>query len=265
MSRSTINRFQEEQMRKVALTCVAAIVGALGPTAAASAIRGTQTVTVAVENNRAGTTAKPRSVGRLTVVTATTIVPGEPPWAATGSTIHFDRNLVFNSSAFPTCRQTEVQRDDSRCPRGSRVGGGAAQSTLFSRTAVSGRAASTVTAYNGPRGPLGPRLFLLVVNRSPAVRAVMVGTLKPDTGRFGRRLDIPAIPPVLQNGGLPGLTISLTRFQTSVGGRFRGRPYVALRGCTGGRLNFRGDFKFRDATGVVSAASAASTANCRRS
>src|SRR5215218_2920415 len=103
-------------MRKVALICAAAIVSALGVTAVASAIQGTQTVTVAVQNNRAGTTAKPRSVGRLTVVTATSIVPGEPPWAATGATVHFDRNLVFNSSGFPTCRQTQVQQDDSRCP-----------------------------------------------------------------------------------------------------------------------------------------------------
>jgi hypothetical protein len=252
-------------MRKVALICAAAIVGALGATAVASAIQGTQTVTVAVQNNRAGTAAKPRSVGRITVVTGTTIVPGEPPWAATGATIHFDRNLVFNSRGFPTCSQTQVQQDDSRCPRGSRVGTGAAQSTLFSGTAVSGQPAPTVTAYNGPRGPLGPRLFLLVVNQSPAVRAVMVGTLKPDTGRFGRKLDIPAIPPVLQNGGFPGLTISLTRFQTSVGGTFRGTPYVALRGCTGGKLNFRGNFRFRDSAGVVSTTSAASTANCRRS
>jgi hypothetical protein len=252
-------------MRKGALAGAAAIAGALGVTAAASAIQGTQSLTVSVENDRAGTAAKPRSVGRITVVSGTTIVPGEAPWAATASTIHFDRNLVFNPSAFPTCSRRVVQQDDSRCPRGSRVGGGAARSTLFAGTAVAGRPASTVRAYNGPRSRLGPRLFLVVVNRAPAVRAVMVGTLRRDTGRFGRKLDIPAIPPVLQNGGFRGLTISLTRFRTTVGGTFRGTPYVALRGCSGGRLSFRGDFRFRDATGVVSAASAASTANCRRS
>jgi hypothetical protein len=56
----------------------------------------------------------------------------------------------------------------------------------------------------------------------------MMGTLKPDTGRDGRKLDIPAIPPVLLNGGFPGLTISPTRFQTSVGGTFPGTPLGAL-------------------------------------
>jgi hypothetical protein len=246
-------------MRKVALFSAVLIAAALGVSAVASAIQGQQGVTVSAQNNRAGTKAKPRSVGKLTVVTTTTIVPGEPPWAATAATIHFDKNLVFNSSKFPTCAQTQVQLDDSKCPKGSRVGGGSAQSTLFSAGLPSGNPAPTVRAYNGPSN----RLFLLVNNTSPAVRAVMVGTIKPDTGKYGRKLAIPQIPPVLQNGGLPGLTISLTRFQTSVGGTFKGTPFVALRGCTGGKLNYKGDVTFRDSTGAVSTASATSTANCK--
>jgi hypothetical protein len=246
-------------MRKAALFCATLGVAAFGITAAAFAIQGQQTVAVKVLNNRAGTKEKPRSAGRLTVTTATTIVPGEAPWAATAATIHFDKNLVFNSSKFPKCSQAVVQQDESRCPRGSRVGGGSAQSTLFAGTTVSGNPAPRVTAFNGANN----HLYLLVVNQSPAVRAVIVGTLKTDTGRYGRKLDIPAIPPVLQNGGFANLTISLTRFQTSVGGTFRGTPYVALRGCTSGKLNFKGDIKFRDATGARSAASATSTSNCR--
>jgi hypothetical protein len=72
-----------------------------------------------------------------------------------------------------------------------------------------------------------------------------------------------AIPPVLQNGGLPGLTMALTRFQTGVGGTLRGTPYVALRGCSGGKLDYKGDFTFRDNTGVVSTKSATATGTCR--
>jgi hypothetical protein len=247
-------------MRKVALICAATVVGALGITAVASAIQGTQTVKVALQNNRAGTSSKPRSVSKLTVTTGTSIVPGEAPWAATAATIHFDKNLVFNSKKFPTCTATQVQRDNSKCPTGSKVGSGSAQSTLFSGNAVSGNPAPTVTAYNGPNN----RLFLLVVNTSPAVRAVMVGTLKSDSGKYGRKLDIPAIPPVLQNGGFPGLTISLTQFKTSVGGTFKGTPFVALKGCSGGKLNYKGDFKFRDNAGLQSTASATSTSTCRK-
>jgi hypothetical protein len=200
-------------------------------------------------------------VSKLTVTTGTSIVPGEAPWAATAATIHFDKNLVFNSKKFPTCTVAQVQRDNAKCPTGSKVGSGSAKSTLFSGAAVSGNPAPTVTAYNGPNN----RLFLLVVNTSPAVRAVMVGTLKPDSGKYGRKLDIPAIPPVLQNGGFPGLTISLTQFKTSVGGTYKGTPFAALKGCSGGKLNYKGDFKFRDSAGLQSATSATSTSNCRKS
>src|SRR3954453_10893633 len=215
-------------MRKVALFCVALFVGALGVTAVASAIQGNQTVSVTLQSNRAGTKAKPRSVSKLTTTTATTVVAGEPPFAATSATIHFDKNIVFNSSKFPTCGAAVVQQDNSKCPSGSqggsgsKVGSASAKSTLFSGLNPSGNPAPKVTAYNGRGG----KLFLLVVNQSPAVRAVMIGSLRPDTGKYGRKLVV-AIPGVLQNGGLPGLTITLTQFKTSVGGTFRGTPFVA--------------------------------------
>jgi hypothetical protein len=247
-------------MRKVALFCVALFVGALGVTAVASAIQGNQTVSVSLQNNRAGTKAKPRSVSKLTTTTATTIVAGEPPFAATSATIHFDKNLVFRPSKFPKCSQAVVQQDNSKCPTGSKVGSGSAKSTLFSGTNVSGNPAPTVTAYNGANN----KLYLLVVNQSPAVRAVMVGSLRPDTGKYGRKLVV-AIPGVLQNGGLPGLTITLTQFKTSVGGTFHGTPFVALKGCSGGKLNYKGDFTFRDVTGAISTKTALSTGTCHSS
>src|SRR3954453_1924028 len=246
-------------MRKVALFCVALFVGALGVTAVASAIQGNQTVSVTLQSNRAGTKAKPRSVSKLTTTTATTIVAGETPFAATSATIHFDKNIVFNSSKFPSCSQAVVQQNNASCPKGSKVGTGSAQSTLFSGTAVAGNPAPTVTAYNGRGG----KLYLLVINTAPAVRAVMVGSLRPDSGKYGRKLVV-AIPGVLQNGGLPGLTITLTQFKTSVGGTFRGTPFVALRGCTGGKLNYKGDFTFRDVNGAVSTKTATSTGTCRK-
>src|ERR1700709_2952060 len=103
-------------MRKVALLCAAPVVGALGITAVASAIQGQQGLKIATLSNRAGTKSKPRSVGKLTVTTSTTIVPGEAPWAATAATVHFDKNPVFNSSKSPKCSQTQVQTADSKGP-----------------------------------------------------------------------------------------------------------------------------------------------------
>jgi hypothetical protein len=215
---------------------------------------------VKLRNNRAGTTSKPRSVGRLTETTGTPITPGEAPWAATRAVIHFDRNLVFNPRNFGTCSVSQIRQDATRCPASSRVGGGSANTTVFSGTAPTANVTPRVTAYNGPRSASGaPRIFLLVVESQFNVRDVMTGTLKPDTGRYGRKLDV-AIPTKLQNAGLPGITISLTRFQTSVGGTRRGTPFVGLRGCTGGTLNYKGDFTFTDGSTL----SDTSTATCRR-
>ena len=108
-------------MRKVALICAAAVVGALGITAVASAIQGSQTISVSLQSNRAGTKAKPRSVSRLTVVTNTTPLPGEPPFATKQAVIHFDKNLVFGASKFATCAKTVVQANPptARSARGS--------------------------------------------------------------------------------------------------------------------------------------------------
>jgi hypothetical protein len=247
-------------MRKVALLSATAVVGALGAAAVADAVTGTQSVDVMLQNNRAGTASKPRSVGRLTVTTGTPIAPGRAPRAATRVVIHFDRNIVFNPRNFGTCALNQIRQDATRCPASARVGAGSAAVTVFSGPAATANVTPRVTAYNGPRSASGaPRIFLLLVEPRFSVRDVMTGTLKPDTGRYGRKLDV-SIPTKLQNAGLPGITISLTRFQTSVGGTRRGTPFVGLRGCSGGTLNYKGDFMFTDGTTL----SDTSTANCRR-
>jgi hypothetical protein len=240
-------------MRKVALVCAAAIVGALGITAVASAIQGTQTVSVKLQSNRAGTKAKPRSVSQLTVQTNTTPAPGEAPFATKQAVIHFDRNLVFGNAKFASCSKTVVQTNPTRCPSGSRVGSGSA----IARLSTGGQVSPTITAYNGPRTASGNgKLFLLVKEPTFQVNAVLDGTLKPDTGKYGRKLDV-LIPANLQS--VAGIVITLTQFTTRVRGTAKGTPYVGLRGCSGGKLSFKGDFFFTDNTNK----SALTTANCR--
>ena len=90
------------------------------------------------------------------------------------------------------------------------------------------------------------------------VNAVLVGPLKTDTGKYGRKLDV-AIPQNLQN--VAGIIITLTQFTTRVAGTAKGTPYVALKGCSGGKLSFKGDFFYTDNTNK----SALNTANCRAS
>jgi hypothetical protein len=238
-------------MRKVALICAAVLVGALGITAVASAIQGTQAISVKLQSNRAGTKAKPRSVSRLTIVTATTPVAGEPPFATRRAVIHFDKNVTFGTSKFASCAKSVVQTNPANCPSGSKVGGGSA----VARLSTGGQVAPTITAYNGPNGK---KIFLLVKEPTFNVNAVLDGTLKTDTGKYGRKLDV-AIPANLQN--VAGIIITLTQFTTRVGGTAKGTPYVGLKGCTGGKLSFKGDFFFTDNTSK----SALTTASCRAS
>jgi hypothetical protein len=237
-------------MRKVALVCVAAVVGVLGITAVAFAINGTQTISVKTTANRAGSKSKPRSVGRITVVTATTPAATDAPFATRRAVIHFDKNLVFGNSKFASCRQSVVQSNPSNCPSGSRIGSGSAVARLSTGSQVT----PTIRAFNGPRG----KLYLLVTEPTFNVNAVLVGTLKSDTGKYGRKLDV-AIPQNLQN--VAGIVITLTQFTTRVGGTAKGTPYVGLKGCSGGKLSYKGDFFFTDNTSK----SATTTSNCRKS
>ena len=100
-----------------------------------------------------------------------------------------------------------------------------------------------MTAYDGPGGKA---VLLHVTGTKPLkIDSVIVGKLVPDSGAFGRKLVV-AIPANLQQP-LGGVYAALTSFMTKVGGSSKGTPYVALKGCSGGELKFKGDFVFTDA------------------
>jgi hypothetical protein len=90
------------------------------------------------------------------------------------------------------------------------------------------------------------------------IDSVIVGKLAADSGAFGRKLVV-TIPANLQQP-LTGLYATLTSFLTTVGGTAKGTPYVALKGCSGGKLQFKGDFVFTDG----SKQSPTSTASCTK-
>jgi hypothetical protein len=240
-------------MRKVALFFTALVVGALSIAAVAFAIQGRQSVAVDLQNARAGSGA-----GNMTVTLGTSIVSGESPWAATRAVVHFDRNLVFSPRGFATCSIGQIRRDDSQCPSASKIGSGTAQATMFSGRKRTANVTPTITAYNGSSSASHMKIYLLVVERRFNVRDVMVGTMRADSGRYGRKLDV-TIPKKLQDGGLPNFKISITTFRTSVGGTRGGHSYVSLKGCSG-KLRFKGDVSFTDG----STKSGTSTTSCRR-
>ena len=66
------------------------------------------------------------------------------------------------------------------------------------------------------------------------------------------------IPPELQKPS--GVLATLTEFITTVKGTSSGKPYVGLKGCSGGKLNFKGTFNYTDGTSK----DATSTAKCSK-
>ena len=224
-------------MRKnLSLALAGALILSLATAGLAQAVNSHQTVAVKLAHSKAGTAAEPKSVGALTVDMKVALDPTDPAFATRTAVIHFDKNLVFNSAKFPSCTEAQVRSGAPACSK-AKIGGGKAAGL-----AVGQQQDLTVTAYNGPGG----KAVLLHVTGSKPLKidSVIVGKLNADSGAFGRKLVV-TIPANLQQP-LTGLYATLTSFVTSVGGSAKGTPYVALKGCNGGKLEFKGDFVFTD-------------------
>jgi hypothetical protein len=238
-------------MRKVVVLTAAVAAAAVGITGVANAVDAEQGLSIKLAANKAGTAKKPRSISKLTVTTTTKPNEAAPAYATKTAVIHFDKNLVFGASKFKSCTLTQAQAHDAACDR-AKVGGGSATAVVAS---IGANPTLKVTAYNGPKGR---NIWLRVQEPTFNIDSILEGALKSDTGKFGKKL-IVTIPENLQQP-IPGVYATLTQFITSVGGTSKGTPYIALKGCTGGKLNFRGDFTFTD--GDVKQAPA--TAKCRK-
>jgi hypothetical protein len=246
-------------MRKLLLVVVAALVAALGVVGVASAIDGTQGLDVKLTHNQAGTKAKPKSVGSLKVTTTTTPGPvnAAGTFATTRAVISFDKNLVFNPGAFKVCKvnlqdASAIASIDSKCAS-AKVGSGAAKGEALGQAEP-----LTVKAYNGAKVGANYKFYLHVVGSTPLViDDVIAATLKRATGDYGYKLDVP-IPDGLQRPS--GVLATLTEFITSVNGTSKGVPYVGLKGCSGGKLKFKGVFTYTDGTSKTAPA----TATCKK-
>jgi hypothetical protein len=244
-------------MRKLLLGGVVALCAALGIVSVASAVDATQTLDVKLKNTKAGTKAKPKSVGSLKVTTATTPGPGNPvgSFVVNNATIFFDKNLVFNASAFKTCSTADPSQIDSKCSS-AKVGSGSANG----QAQVGGPEALSVKAYNGPKSGSGYKFYLHVTGTAPLqIDSVITATLKKATGAYGWKLDVP-IPDELKHPSLPTINATLTQFITTVSGTSKGKPYVGLKGCSGGKLKFKGVFQYSDNTSKT----ATSTSKCSK-
>jgi len=236
--------------KKLVLATAGALILVLGTAGLAQAVQSGQTLNVKLAQGKAGTAAKPKSVGTLTVDMGVNVNPADAPFATKSAVIHFDKNLVFNSAKFASCTEAQARADAAACAK-AKIGSGSATGVALGQTQK-----LSVKAYNGPGGK---SILLHVVGSQPlSIDTVIVGKLQADSGAFGKKLVV-AIPANLQQP-LTGVYATLTSFLTKVGGTSKGVPYVGLKGCSGGKLKFKGDFVFTDG----SKQSPTSTASCKK-
>jgi hypothetical protein len=250
-------------MRKLLFGSVAALVVALGVAGVVSAVDATQAIDVKITNNKAGTKSKPKSIGKLNVVTTTTPGVGSPAgtFATNKATIFFDKNLVFNAKAFKECKPSNKSAPvgsevKSKCAS-AKIGGGKAAA----KATVGDQENLTVTAYNGSaQANAANRWFYLHVEGSTPLKidSVIAATLKKASGDYGYKLEVPIPANLVQP--LAGVTATLLNFSTSVSGTSKGLPYIGLKGCSGGKLKFKGTFAYTDGTSKT----ATDTAACKK-
>lgn len=235
-------------MRKVALLAVVAL--SLVVAGSAYGVNATQGLKASVSPSKHGTKKKPKGIKLgIETITESPAQSGDQPFATEKAVIHFDKNLVFNGKNLPQCSNAQVQSDDTKCPKGSKVGTGTAQGVALGATEN-----LTVTLYNGPHGN---SIELLVNGSSPLqIHSTIEGTLTKDTGLYGYKLTVP-IPAGLQQPA-PSVFATLTDFNTHTNGTLKGKnkkPYIGLVGCPKTKkLNFAGDFFYTDGTNKTATA-----------
>jgi hypothetical protein len=234
-------------LKKFAIAAVA--TAAVAVPAVALAGPTAFTLTTKAFTTTSGTTTKPRSQQ----LTTTFNLSPAGDYATSRAVIRLDKTWKFsNKSKFPSCTLTQIRADEAKCNVRSKVGTGTATAVVAAANNTSSNL--DVTAFNGP----GQKLFLLVETENPLpVRDVMDGTLKSDTGKYGRKLDV-VIPQGLQQ--VAGFRPTLTKFQVRIGATYKNRPYITTTGCTRGKWSFAADLSFSDGSKIADTA----TSNCKK-
>jgi hypothetical protein len=249
ISPQVLHEPEGETLRKLTLIAVAAVAAVMiVPAASMAAVQATQSMSVKVASQKAGTAKKPANAGKLTITLNTTPTVAAPAFAATKAIVHFDKNMVFNKSKFASCSLAQAQHHAAACNK-AQIGGGQATAIV---AAAGLNPTLKVTAYNGP----GASLWLRLQQPQLAIDSILPGTMSGDSGAYGKKLTV-TIPANLQQP-LPGMYATLTSMTVAINKVSKGVPYVALKGCTGGSLKFASQLWFTDGSTL----SAAATAKC---
>ena len=220
-------------MRKtMALALAGALILALGTAGVAQAVNSHQSVAVKLAHSKAGTAAKPKSVGALTVDMKVALDPVRP-----GVRHALGRDPLRQEPRLQLARSSPAaprRRSPAAPPRArkAKIGSGKA----------AGLALGQRRTWPSPptTAPAARRCLLHVTGSQPLnIDSVIVGQARsPTAAPSAASSSSPSRP--TSSSRSAGVYATLTSFVTTVGGSAKGTPYVALKGCSGGKLQVQG-------------------------
>lgn len=251
--------------RMLALAVIALL---LGTPAAANAVSPVVRVKASISPNRIHTAHG--SVGTpitLRIDTAfSTQPPAGMPFTVRHADILFPPGFAANGRLFPFCSARQIARFAgviSRCPRGSRIGGGSVTAVAIQLGVTS---QAKIALFNGPGGR---SVTLNVQASNPAnINESFDAPLARVHGKYAYKLSLP-VPMSLQQI-LTGVYVGLKEFDVVAGATMRvhgvKRGFIEALTCPRkGTVPGHGDVDFEDyATGQQASVSVDTTAVCKR-
>lgn len=229
-------------MKKLALAVMAALVLGGVVAAVSFAVNPDLTITAKVTPLAHGTKKRPKKA-KLQVNLTTTPIAGDQAFAASRTVVHLAKQLVFNGTAFPSCSNSQILNDVTKCPAKSRVGQGSAVGTS---RALGVTENLTVKAFNGPGGNKLELKVDSVPGSAVDIHAVLEGVLSGDSGLYGKKLTVD-IPQDLQTPA-PGVYATLESFKTTINaitGKGK-KPYVGIVSCPSSKkMAFAADYTYQ--------------------
>lgn len=200
------------RLRALPLALVASSALMLGAAPSASAIQSVQKFSVKVSPTTAGTKSKPRAVS----ITANPYFDTNAPdldrgvqFATVNATVYFPKGGVYNGKYFESCSPATVFQDETKCPKGSRVG------TAKGRGLGLGLDEDVEGQFFNIKG--GKGATLLVTGESPLIiREIVPARLTKLTGDrdYSYRLSF-TVPRNLQSPA-PGVLASVMKFESTI-------------------------------------------------
>ena len=253
------------------LALLLATITCLATAGPASAIESVQKFSFKVSPTTAGTKSKPRAVSLTANPYFDTNAPDldrQVQFATVNATVYFPKGGIYNGKYFKSCSATTVFQDETRCPKGSRVG------TATGRGLGIGLDEAVKGQFFNLKGGTGATL--LVTGESPLIiREVVRAKLTKLSGNrdFSYKLSF-TVPRNLQSPA-PGVIATVMRFQSTFPRQYvtrttsRGRvkvPLIASTTCPKGGWKYRyvADYTTAFDGAVESAQTVNGSQTCRR-